>query len=131
MRGHCPALNRLLIAATLACAALTPSIHADSIPAGAGGYEDLVELLDEFLAFRDPDGDEPRQIVRDKAGQAIDPIADHGADSIAWRRERMRQFQERIDDMNVAAWDRSRQVDYLAVRSRLNQEDFILRISRP
>ncbi len=131
MRGHSPPFHRLLIAAAVVFAALAPSTHADSIPAGTGSYEDLIALLDEFLAFRDPAGDEPRQIVRDEAGQAIDPIADYGEDSIAWRRERMRQFQARIDDMNVAAWDRARQVDYLAVRSRLNQEDFVLRISRP
>ena len=130
MRSKSPVHYRLLIAAMLLCAALAPPIHADAIPAGTGSYEDLVELLDEFLAFRDPDGDEPRQIIRDEAGQAIDPIADYGQDSIAWRREQMRQFQARIDDMNVA-WDRPRQVDYLAVRSRLNQKDFILRISRP
>jgi hypothetical protein len=131
MLGTSPAHYRTLIAAALLCAVLAPSIQANSIPAGAGSYEDLVELLDEFLDFRDPDGDEPRQIIRDEAGQAIDPIADYGEESIAWRREQMRQFQARIDDMNVAAWDRPRQVDYLAVRSRLNQEDFILQISRP
>ena len=99
MQGTSPALYRLLIGAALLCAALAPSVQADAIPAGTGSYGDLVGLLDEFLAFRDPDGDEPRQIIRDEAGQAIDPIADYGEESIAWRREQMRQFQARIDDM--------------------------------
>ena len=98
MQGTSPALYRLLIGAALLCAALAPSVQADAIPAGTGSYGDLVGLLDEFLAFRDPDGDEPRQIIRDEAGQAIDPIADYGEESIAWRREQMRQFQARIDD---------------------------------
>ena len=33
--------------------------------------------------------------------------------------------------MNVAAWPRDRQVDWLAVRSRLDQQAFILRLQRP
>ena len=37
------------------------------------GYNDLVQLLDEFLEFRDPENNQPRQIIRDTAGQAIEP----------------------------------------------------------
>ncbi|MGA9574812.1 MAG: DUF885 family protein, partial [Lysobacterales bacterium] len=47
------------------------------------------------------------------------------------QREKIKEFQTRIQDMNVASWNLSQQVDYLAVRSRLNQADFILQISRP
>jgi len=85
------------------------------IPAGKGDYGDLVELFDEFLAFRD----------------AADEAADFNADAIARQRQQMQQFQARIDDMNVAAWDRASQVDYLAVRSRFDQYDFTLERTRP
>jgi hypothetical protein len=85
------------------------------IPSGRGSYPDLVLLFDEFLAFRD----------------SADAGADFNADALAERRERMRQYQARIDDMNVASWDRAQQVDYLAVRSRLDQYEFTLRRTRP
>jgi hypothetical protein len=132
-----PIMVRPRISISLILALLTLSLgpaettRAADIPAGRGSYDDLVALLDEFLDFRDPDGSQPRQIIRDRAGQAIDPVADYGPEAIAWQRERMRQFQARIEDMNVAAWERGRQVDYLAVRSRLDQHEFTLRRSRP
>lgn len=111
------------------------AVHAEAqnsaIPSGKGSYQDLVQLLDEFRAFRDPAGNQPRQIIRDTAGQAIDPIDDFSAAAIAHQRARMREFQSRLVDMNVAAWDRHQQVDYLAVRSRLDQYDFILQHTRP
>jgi len=84
-------------------------------PEAGGSYQDLVGLFDEFLAFRD----------------SADARADFSAAAVAGRRERMQQFQQRIDDMNVASWNRARQVDYLAVRSRLDQYDFTLQRLRP
>ena len=102
-----------------------------AIPAGSGTYPDLVVLLDEFLDWKDPQGSSPRQIIRDVAGQAIEPVPDFSEAALAERRAQMQRFQVRIEDMNVAAWDRARQVDYLAVRSRLDQEDFILNRFRP
>jgi hypothetical protein len=87
----------------------------DGVPSGQGSYRDLVGLFDEFLAFRD----------------SADAEADFSADVVTRRRERMRAFQARIDDMNVVAWNRAQQVDYLAVRSRLDQYDFTLQRTRP
>lgn len=89
--------------------------------AHSGTYQDLVELLDEFLQFRDPQGQQARQIIRDVAGHSIDPVADYSKESIAWQSEQMRQFQSRIERMDVTSWTRAQQVDYLAVRSRLDQ----------
>ena len=102
-----------------------------TIPAGAGSYEDLVALLDEFVEWKDPSGTKPRQIIRDVAGQAIEPVPDYSDAAVEERRVQMRGFQARIKDMNVAAWDRARQIDYLVVRSRLDQQDFVLNRFRP
>ena len=65
------------------------------------------------------------------AGQDIDPVADYSVESIALQREKMRQFQVRIDAIDVSTWGVSGKVDYLAVRSRLDQYDFILQHTRP
>jgi len=128
-----PAYVILLIAAVL-LANVRP-LAADAVPdntaAGEGDYRQLVELLDDFLEFRDPQGQQPRQIIRDVAGQAIDPVADHSQQSIALQTEQMRQFQARIDRLDVTSWTRAQQVDYLAVRSRLDQHQFILQRTRP
>ena len=107
------AFSMLLLLASMAVPVFA---HANStIPAGKGSYQELVGLFDEFLAFRD----------------SADARADFSAAAVAGRRERMQQFQQRIDDMNVASWNRARQVDYLAVRSRLDQYDFTLQRLRP
>jgi len=102
-----------------------------SQPAAQGSYQQLIELLDDFLEFRDPQGRQPRQIIRDVAGQSIDPVADYSQASIAWQSEQMRQFQDRIERLDVSSWPLAQQVDYLAVRSRLDQHQFTLQRSRP
>jgi len=116
-------LLKLLLPATLSGALLCMSIttvafaqeSARGIPSGKGSYTDLIELFDEFLVFRDS--------ADAKFGVSAGALAD--------RQERMRDFQARIDNMNVASWDRAQQVDYLAVRSRLDQYEFILQRTRP
>ena len=129
---------RLLYVILLMVAMLLVSIRplaADEPSSGQqaeqGSYQELVELLEDFLRFRDPQGQQPRQIIRDVAGQSIDPVADYSKESIAWQREQMRQFQARIERLDVTSWTRAQQVDYLAVRSRLDQYQFILLRTRP
>jgi len=90
------------------------SASGDGVPAGQGSYRDLVELLNEFLVFKDSGA-----------------TSEYGPDAIARQREAMQQFQARADALDVASWDRARQIDYLAVRSRLDQYDFILQRTRP
>ena len=118
----------MLLASTRPLAADVPS---SSPQAGQGSYQKLVELLDDFLEFRDLQGQQPRQIIRDVAGQSIDPVADYSKNSIAWQSEQMRQFQARIERLDVTSWPQAQQVDYLAVRSRLDQYQFILQRTRP
>lgn len=100
-------------------------------PQGAGSYADLVQVLDDFLTLRDRTGEQPRQIIRDTAGQTIDPVADYSPQTMADQLAALRRLQARLQDMNVAAWPRDQQVDWLAVRSRLDQQEFLLVRSRP
>ena len=97
----------VLLSTAVLCTVLATHAQAanDKTPTGKGSYPDLVELFDEFLTFRD----------------SGDAEADFSAQAVAQRRDQMQQFQARIDDMNAVSWDPAQQVDYLAVRSRLNQ----------
>jgi len=125
----------LILASILSCFCLAKPLLAgsstDGIPSGAGSYQDLVELYLEFEQFKDPAGEQPRQIVRDLAGQAIDPVADYSEQSVSRQIEAIQEFQARMQNMDVVSWDRAGQVDYLAVRSRLDQHAFMLRKIRP
>lgn len=115
------------------CLIFVPSVWAtnSSIPTGKGNYQDLVTLLNEFLEFRDPSGEKPHQIIRDRAGQPIAAVTDYSPAAIEAQRRKVMEFQARIRDMEVASWSAEQRVDYLAVRSRLNQADFLLRLGRP
>lgn len=133
---NCKQWSKLALASALSlalyfCGLPVSRASIDDIPGGGGNYQDLVELLDELLAFRDPKGQQPNQIIRDLAGQPIDPVTDYSSQVIAERRKFIDRLKVRIRDMNVKSWPRKQQVDYLAVRSRLNQSDFLLQFSRP
>lgn len=123
-------LRTIIICLGIACTISTQAAAID-VPSGKGSYKELITLLDDFLVFRDPGGENPHQIIRDQAGQPIDPVTDYSKLAINAQREQIKAFQTRIRDMNVASWTLEQQVDYLAVRSRLNQADFILQLGRP
>ena len=80
--------NKILLMAILLVATIRPlaaDVSSGSIQPDPGHYQDLLELLEDFLEFRDPNGQQPRQIIRDVAGQSIDPVANYGKESITWR----------------------------------------------
>lgn len=121
------ALWSILVASTLATA--MPAAQAEAgPPRGTGRYEDFVALFDEFRAAQLPSA---------WNANFNDPAApDHGLmdysrGSIAARLDRLRALRRRLDDMNVAAWPRERQSEYLAVRALFDQQEFLLRVSRP
>jgi hypothetical protein len=58
-------------------------------------------------------------------------LGDYSAATVDARRGQIRRFLDQIEDMNVTAWDRARQVDWLAARSKMNQELFVLNVSKP
>ena len=110
---------------------IAQSDRLDGMPSGEGDYDALVALYDEFLEWQDSARARRAVPNRDIAGAAAELHPDYGEDAVAERRRRMRDFQVRLEDMAVADWPRARQVDYLAVRSRFDQYDFTLNISRP
>ena len=110
-------MNKILLHC-LVCVVLLPIASAagedppDGIPDGGGRYEDLVALFDEFDEWRRADVRYDRAVV-------------------AVRQKEIAEFRDRLADMAVAEWERAQQIDWLAVRSRLDEAEFMLRVSRP
>ena len=101
------------------------------IPNGTGSYNDLVALYDEFLGWKDPAKARREEPLTDVAGQTADIYPDYSPPAVEQRRKKLDEFQRRIRDMGVAGWEQRQQADYLAVRSRLDQHEFLLTISKP
>ncbi len=120
----------------IALLALLGSSHAagnrlQGMPDGCGSYADLVALYQEFRAWRDSQRGRRNVTTGDVADSAAEVFPDYNAAAVNARRETMRRFATRLADMAVAEWELDQQVDYLAVRSRFDQYDFTLNISRP
>ena len=103
----------LLLVIAAVCSATSQTTMASS----KGEYSDLVALLDEFIEFKDPAGDQPRQIIRDVAGQAIDPVADHSEQSIAEQTQKVLDFQKRLDGFDVTDWNRSQRTSRIEMET--------------
>lgn len=86
-------------------------------PNGVGRYEDLVALFTEFHDWR--------------TGQRVNGQIDYSPRAVDERRAKLRQFQAQLPDFAVADWDAPQQVDYLAVRSQMDLEDFTLNVTKP
>lgn len=87
------------------------------LPDGPGDHAALVALFDEFRAW--------------KAAQAGDGPVDYSPAAIGARRAELRAFQARLDAMGAARWDRHAEVDFLAVRAQMDEQDFLLHVGRP
>jgi uncharacterized protein (DUF885 family) len=119
-----PAVALAQPAAQPAAQALAPEPAPVSVPAGSvtsGAYAELVALYDDFLTWRE--AGRPREGV----------FPDYGPATIASRRRTLDALDARLDAMASAArtWPLAQQVDYLAVRSRVDQQAFLLAVSRP
>jgi uncharacterized protein (DUF885 family) len=86
-------------------------------PDGTASYDRLVALFAEFNAGKDP--------------KPVDGVVDYSPAVVEQRRERLRSMQAQLPGFAVARWDRHQQADYLAVRAQLDQQDFILNITKP
>jgi hypothetical protein len=116
----------LLATSLLAASALAGAVQAAplpglpssiSAPPTAGSYEDLVAL---FTDFRGGSNATPAGAWADQSPAATER-----------QRSELRAIQARFQTLNPASWERSQQVDYLAVRAQLDQQDFLLNVTKP
>jgi len=103
----------------------------EGMPEGAGSYDDLVSLFQEFLLWKDPARARGNVPNKDIAGKPTEVYPDYSEAAINERRGRMQDLQARLEGMAVVDWEHHQQVDYLAVRSRFDQHDFTLNVSKP
>lgn len=92
-------------------------------PQGSGSYDSFVDL---FQAFEDWRTTRPFAVTPDGV-----EILDYSDAVVTVRLERLEAFQAHLAEMNAAAWDRSGQAEYLAVRARMDEHEFWLTVSRP
>jgi hypothetical protein len=95
-------------------------------PSGTGAYSDLLTLHEELRRYMVPAF--TSSVVLDSGAKVGEQYAD------ALMAEKLRglaAFEQRLGAMNVAAWPRPQQVDYLAVKSILNGYRFNLQVLRP
>ena len=128
LASTCVAIT-LLAAPTMSVAA--PGAAMEGMPSGSGTHADLVALLQEFLEWEDPARAAGENELKDVAGKTVDKYPDYSTGAVQQRRAKMKALQAQLLDMNVKAWERRDQVDYLAVRARFDQNEFTLNVSKP
>ena len=101
------------------------------MPDGRETYESFVTLYDEFLFWRDPKSAAKEQSLVDVAGLETDVYPDYSADAMSTRLAELNAFQSRLGGFAVRSWPREQQVEFLAVRAKLDQEEFTLTVSKP
>lgn len=120
-----------LIITLISSGAASAGARYDGMPDGSGSYDDLVPLFQEFLEWKDPAKARGTVPNKDIAGKPTEIYPDYGEKAVKQRRRKMQELQARLEDMAVVDWALPEQVDYLAVRSRFDQHDFTLNVSRP
>ncbi|MDH4108265.1 MAG: DUF885 domain-containing protein [Gammaproteobacteria bacterium] len=105
------------LAACSAAVSLVAGIACAGPPAGDGSYTDLLAVFAELQQIKQP--------------QATRGLPDFGPEAIGARRRQIADLQARMQHMGVARWSVSEQVDYLTVRAELDQQQFILDVTRP
>lgn len=85
------------------------------LPKTNDGYASLVKLTDDFFAWK---------------GEGSDPL-DRSSGQAASQLSELKGMQALLSDIAVADWEHSEQVDYLALRSAMDQHDFMLQVTKP
>jgi hypothetical protein len=98
------------------------------VPNGKGSHADLIALFNEFMEWRDPPIiSDTRPKERPETGE----LPDYRPATIRQRTADIERFQARLADMAVAKWERSQQVDWIAVRGVMDEYEFILKVTKP
>ena len=103
----------------------------DGMPDGKQDYAAFTKLWEDFLYWRDP-----KSVTKDKSrvdvvGLETDVYPDYRAAAVARRLLALGEFQGELDHFAVADWPLRQQVEFLAVRAKLDEEEFTLRVSKP
>lgn len=120
----------LFTGAAIADEAAAPQIH-DGMPDGAQDYAAFVQLWDDFLYWQDPKSASKEKSLVDVAGLETDVYPDYSAESIAARLQELSEFQDELGEFAVVDWPLGQQAEFLAVRARMDEEAFTLRVSKP
>ena len=131
-------MKNYLLHLLICCALISASTHlqaAGEVQQGqtvsSAGYPELVSLFDEFMEWKDPENTQRQQILKDRAGQDIEPQPDYSAPANDERQRQVEQLHSRLVGLDTSEWSIPEKVDYLAVQSRLDQELFMLQKFRP
>ncbi|MBB6227763.1 DUF885 family protein [Polymorphobacter multimanifer] len=100
-----------ILATTLALLLASPASAGE--PAGRGNHTDLVALFGEYQAW--------------KAGIGTE----HTPQAVAARLETLGALRARLNRIGVQGWPRHQKADWLVVRSRLDEAEFVHKITRP
>lgn len=95
-------------------------------PRGSGTYDDLLALHTELQAYMVPAF--TSAVVLDSGARVGEDYAER---RMRAKLAGLAAFERRLANMNVAAWPRPQQVDFLAVKSLLNGYRFNLEVLRP
>ncbi len=120
-------MKSFVILVMLFMSALAPAA-AGGPPAGAGAYEDMVALFEDFLAYKAPSAWNANFNDPDAPDHGL---VDYSKAAIAVREHDLTVLRARFDDMNVAAWPVEQQAEYLAIRAQFDAQSFLLKVSKP
>lgn len=120
-------MKSILSLCALVCVALTPAA-AGGPPQGAGSYQDMVDVFEEFLAYKAPSAWNANFNNPDAPDHGL---IDYSKPAIDTRERDLSELRARLDDMNVAAWTVAQQAEYLAIRSEFDAQEFRLKVSKP
>ena len=81
------------------------------------GYQALLNLHKEFSEFRRP--------------QMVDGIPDYSRSEMKSKEEGLKTFRVRLEEIDPEDWMISEKIDYLLMKSKLNELDFQLRVTKP
>ncbi len=100
------------------------------MPSGERSYDAFVAFWDEYLIWQNPRAAREQRSLVDVAGE-MQVHPDFSVDAMQQRLTELQNYQARLNDFAVHQWPLSQQVEFLAVRAKLHQEEFRLRVSRP